>query len=139
MRDTKIGLSNTMIAATVMWLVGNGHKDMNAKLKLSTLVQCYRELGILRGNPKQIWRQLNRTRIPANFPGTEVLRVALEIVFACRVSAHWQESAEKWIDDNRAMLIERRALDPEAPRLCVLQVAANEIAPPTTKAKHNEH
>ena len=127
MNDRTMRLSATMVAATVFWLVGNGYKDWNAQLKLSTLVQCYRELGILRGTPRQIWRQLNRHQVPARFVANAVTGVALEVIFACRVSPHWLTSAEKWIDDNRAMLIAQGALDPEAPHGHAIALAAYQV------------
>jgi hypothetical protein len=126
MRDTRapgeyLSLSTPMFIATVIWLVGNNYKDMTAPMKLSILVRCFIELGILRSSPAIIWRRLNRTSVPATFPGTKFQENALCVLLACRPSAHWMSSAERWIDDNRDMLIASRALNPEAPRMCVLR------------------
>ena len=116
-----VSLSTPMFIAVVIWLVGNNYKDMTAPMKLSTLVKCFQDLGILRSSPRQIWRRLNRTSVPATFPGLKFQENALCVLLACRPSAHWMSSAERWIDDNRDMLIANRALNPEAPRMCVLR------------------
>jgi hypothetical protein len=109
-------LSNPMMIALSMWLCGHDYKDMNAPLKLSTLLQCLRDLGILRGNQKQIERALKRTSIPATFPVREVGKWALIVLFVCKPSATWQASADGWIEKNRTLLIEKGALLPDATR-----------------------
>ena len=110
-------LSEPMIAALAMWLCAHDYKDMDAPLKLATLVQCLRDLGIVRGNQKQLGRALKRTTIPANFPVREVGKWALIVLSTCKPSANWLVTAETWIEKNRPLLIEKRALRPDAPRL----------------------
>lgn len=117
--DHSLQLSEEMIIVIAIWLSGNGYtKDISTKpFKLSTLVTCFIELGILRSKPALIWRQLKRTSIPASFPASQWGEMALCVLGACRPSAHWQASAERWIDSNREKLIAVDALNPDAPRL----------------------
>jgi hypothetical protein len=115
MNNDTIRLSEPMTAALVIWLVGHDHKDTNAMLELRTLVQCLYELGILRGSPKLTWRAIRRTETPACFPAREVTRWTLIVLMVCKPSKHWLDSAGAWIEANRELLIEKRALLPDAP------------------------
>jgi len=73
-------------------------------------VQCLCDLGILRSRPKLIWRALKKTSIPATFPTREAAKRALAVLFVCCPSAHWQGIALAWVEANRPLLIEKRAL-----------------------------
>jgi len=99
-----------MTGALALWLCAHDYTDMDAPLKLNTLVQCLCDLGVLRNPRKLIWRALNRTRIPATFPVREAAKRALVVLAVCHPSNHWQGTVTAWIDANRPLLIAKRAI-----------------------------
>jgi hypothetical protein len=95
-------LNKNVVRAMVAWLVLNHHEDVAGTIKLSELVKCWVELGVIRATPTKIWNAVNKTMIPASFPVGEAAKWTMIIFIACSkyVFRNWEETALKWIEEN---------------------------------------
>jgi hypothetical protein len=105
MKEESHTLNKNVIRAMVAWLVLNRHEDVEGTIKLSELVKCWVELGVLKATPTKIWNAVNKTLIPASFPVGECAKWTMIIFIACNkyLRMNWEDQAMKWIENNKGM------------------------------------